>query len=547
MIMETVTLKRGRGKVNLVKSEDLIAIRPTSQAEVAEVLASTPTETAQVDTGTSLGGFQIVRVESTKDDMEKTLDEFRRHYLVDAGSHVYHTPSNSAPIVPTGKITLRFTPQSTEDQRQRVLDENHLEIVDSTIKQKRDGTKVETFVVRTTPDAPNPLKVAEKLQQSDDVVALAEPDLATPGRLFAFQLPTDTLLKEQWHLKNDGIQFGTSLGLKVGADARVVAAWQRAQSLGSPACIVAVIDDGFDLTHPDLSGTSKVVAPWDFTTNSDNPAPRNFNPDPRRGDYHGTACAGVAIGNLNGGGIIGAAPNCRFMPVRWNSSIDDDTIKRQFAYVAAQGAWVVSCSWGVAAEEFYLSTEMDEAITECATQGRNGLGCVIVFAAGNSNHDINDPDGGTVDGFATHPDVIAVAACNSRDEKSNYSNFGREISICAPSSGTGGRQVLTSDVRGTFQFQGVTFDAGYEAGDYTRTFGGTSSATPLVAGICALLLSINPSLTAAQVKEILESTARQIGPPDSYDVNGHSILFGHGCVNADAAESSHGPCPGCRP
>jgi hypothetical protein len=321
----------------------------------------------------------------------------------------------------------------------------------------------------------------------------------------------------------------------VGADARVVAAWQRAQSLGSPACVVAVIDDGFDLTHPDLSGTSKVVAPWDFTTNTDNPSPRSFNPDPRRGDYHGTACAGVAIGNLNGGGIIGAAPNCRFMPVRWNSSIDDDTIKRQFQYVAAQGAWVVSCSWGVAADEFYLSTEMDEAIAECATQGRNGLGCVIVFAAGNSNHDINDPAGGTVDGFATHPDVIAVAACNSRDEKSNYSNFGREISICAPSSGTGGRKVLTSDVRGTFQFQGVTYEAGYEAGDYTRTFGGTSSATPLVAGICALLLSINPSLTARQVREILESTARRIGPPNSYDANGHSIIFGHGCIDADAA------------
>ena len=145
--------------------------------------------------------------------------------------------------------------------------------------------------------------------------------------------------------------------------------------------------------------------------------------------------------------------------------------------------------------------------------GRNGLGCVIVFAAGNSNHDINDPDGGTVDGFATHPDVIAVAACNSRDERSNYSNFGKEISLCAPSSGMGGRGILTSDVRGTFQFHGVTYEAGYEAGDYTRTFGGTSSATPLVAGICALLLSVNPALTAKQVKEILESTARRIGDP----------------------------------
>lgn len=533
--MDTVTLKRGRGTVNLVKSEDMIAIRPTSQAEVAEVLAAVQDAVAPVDVGASIGGFEIVKLRATKDKLEETLDRLRSHYLVDAGTHVYHTPRNTAPIVPTGKITLRFTPDSTFDQRQKVLDENHLEIVESAVKQKNDGTMVETYTVRTTPDAPNPLKVAEKLQKDPGVVSLAEPDLATPGQLLAFQMPADTFLKEQWHLKNDGVQFGTSLGLKPGADARVVAAWERAQSIGSPACIVAVIDDGFDLSHPDLSGSSKVIAPWDFTTNTDNPAPKRFHPDTRRGDYHGTACAGVAIGNVNAGGIIGAAPGCRFMPVRWNSSISDDTIKRQFGYVATQGAWVVSCSWGVAADEFYLSTAMDEAIAECATQGRNGRGCVIVFAAGNANHDVNDPQGGTVDGFATHPDVICVAACNSRDEKSSYSNFGKEISICAPSSGAGGRGILTSDVRGTFQFLGVTYEAGYEAGDYTRTFGGTSSATPLIAGICALVLSVNPALTSRQVKQILETTARKIGNPESYDENGHSTWYGYGCVDADAA------------
>ncbi|QHT65343.1 S8 family serine peptidase [Rhodocytophaga rosea] len=532
--METVTLKRGRGTVKLVKSDNLIAIKTSSQAKVGEVLAIAPTETTQIDMGTDLSGFQIIKVQSTKEGMEKTLNQLRRHYLVDAGSHVYHTPKNVAPIVPTGKITLRFTPESTNEQRQQILDENKLEIIDSEIKQKSDGTKVETFTVRTTPDSLNPLKVAEKLQQHNGIVSLVEPDLATPGKLFAFQLPSDAYLKEQWHLENNGIQFGTSLGLKAGADARVVAAWQRMQSLGSSACIVAVIDDGFDLSHPDLAGSSKVVAPWDFKTNTNNPAPRDFHPDSRYGDYHGTACAGVAIGNASAGGIIGAAPNCRFMPVRWTGTISDDTVKEQFNYVANQGAWVVSCSWGVSTDAFTLSTKMDEAITECSKLGRNGLGCVIVFAAGNSNHDINDPEGGTVDGFATHPDVIAVAACNSRDEKSNYSNFGKEISICAPSSGSGGRGILTSDVRGTFKFGGVTYEAGYEAGDYTRTFGGTSSATPLVAGVCALLLSVNPSLTSLQVKEILERTARRIGNPASYE-NGHSIYFGYGCIDADAA------------
>jgi hypothetical protein len=533
-IVETVTLKRGRGNIKLIKSEDLIAVRPSPQAEVSDVLSASTGGLETVESTTSHEGFRVMKVQGNKAEMEKTLDELRTQFSVDAGTHVYHTAESTAPIVPTGKMTLRFTPDSSNEARQQVLDENHLEIVNVDVKTQADGSKLETFTVKTTPESHNPLKIAERLQQLNGIVLLAEPDLATPGRLYAFQLPSDAWLQEQWHLKNTGTQFGSSLGMQAGADARVVAAWQTAQSLGSPACVVAVIDDGFDLTHPDLSGNGKIVAPWDFGTNTNNPAPKRFNPDHRRGDYHGTACAGVAIGKGGGGKIIGAAPNSRLMPLRWNSSISDDTIKKQFGYASAQGAWVVSCSWGVNAEAYTLSTVMDEAIAECANQGRNGLGCVIVFAAGNANHNINDPEGGTIDGFATHPDVIAVAASNSRDQKSNYSNFGQEISVCAPSSGEGGRGILTSDVRGTFQLDGVTYEAGYERGDYTQNFGGTSSATPLVAGICALVLSANPTLTAKQVKDILQRTARRIGDPSLY-TNGHSIYFGHGCVNAEAA------------
>lgn len=527
--MEEVTLKHGRGYMRLRKSDDLIAIRPSSQANVAEVLAHAPADTSEV--GTKLDHFQIVKVNNAP-AMESTLDNLRDNYLVDAGSHVYHTPNSTAPIVPTGKITVRFNPSSTKEEREQVLAQHKLEIVDQSADEV-DGSKVTTYTLRTTPESLNPLKVVQDLQRSDGVVSLAEADLAVPGALTVFQIPVDPLLKEQWHLRNTGIQFGDTVGLKAGADARVVAAWQRMQSLGSSACVVAVIDDGFDLTHPDLSGNSKVVAPWDFTTNTNNPAPQRFSPDPRRGDYHGTACAGVAIGNANGTGITGAAPDCRFMPVRWTGTISNDTIKRQFEYVDTQGAWVVSCSWGVASDFFELSTVMNEAIAKCARDGRGGLGCVIVFAAGNANHDINDPDNGTLDGFAVHPDVIAVAACTSMDQKSNYSNFGKEISVCAPSNGAGGVGILTSDVRGSFVSNGTTFASGYDAGDYTRTFGGTSSATPLVAGICALILSVNPGLTAREVKQILESTTRKISGP--YDSNGHSIFFGFGCVNTDAA------------
>ena len=241
------------------------------------------------------------------------------------------------------------------------------------------------------------------------------------------------------------------------------------------------------------------------------------------------------MGEGNGLGIVGAAPACRLMPVRWGVDLADREVEAWFAYVRDQGAWVVSCSWSAQASFFPLGTRRAQAIERCAREGRNGRGTVICFAAGNENRDVNAPAQGSVNGFAIHPDVMAIAACTSRDERVHYPNFGKEIAVCAPSSGRGGRGILTSDVTGMFVGNGQQVNAGYSAGDYTETFGGTSSATPLVVGICALLLSINPNLTGGAVRDIIQGTARKIGPADEYDANGHSLLFGYGCVDAQRA------------
>jgi subtilisin family serine protease len=155
---------------------------------------------------------------------------------------------------------------------------------------------------------------------------------------------------------------------------------------------------------------------------------------------------------------------------------------------------------------------------------------VVVFAAGNENRDIDDAQGRSVNGFAIHPNVIAVAASTSRDERSDYSNFGKAISVCAPSDGAGGHGVLTTDVTG---------DRGYNQTDYAYDFGGTSSACPLVAGIAALVLTVAPSLRAEEVKDLLQRTARRIGVASDFDANGHSKQFGFGVVNAvDAVKNA---------
>ena len=76
---------------------------------------------------------------------------------------------------------------------------------------------------------------------------------------------------------------------------------------------------------------------------------------------------------------------------------------------------------------------------------------------------------------------------------------------------------------------------GYGDGAYITTFDGTSSACPLVAGVCALALSANPNLTAQEVRDIVKASARRIGADQEYDANGHSAKFGFGCANAEAA------------
>ncbi|MEO1445508.1 MAG: S8 family serine peptidase, partial [Cyanobacteria bacterium J06635_11] len=260
------------------------------------------------------------------------------------------------------------------------------------------------------------------------------------------------------------------------------------------------------------------------------------------------------------------APGCSLMPIQTTGYLDDASIEQLFDWAIEQGADVISCSWSPASVYFPLSRRISSAINRAATKGRNGKGCIVVFSAGNANRPVegkveemgwprNLLKGVTtwLSGFAIHPDVITVSACTSLNRKAAYSNWGRHISVTAPSNNappsmalsegtfdTGppvqgslpGRVVITSDRTGS---------EGYSLDDYTG-FGGTSSSCPLVAGVVGLMLSANPDLTARQVKQLLQRTTDKIidKEPDpqlgqsygTYDRNGHSLWFGHGKVNA---------------
>ena len=508
-----MTIQRGGEEFTLEKSADLFVVKRTSEKASGPLaaVANRPEAFAglQLHVAPSPKGLELYRVNAAS--LDEAMDELRKNSPDVAWcAHVYHMPHDpEGSMIPTDRIHVELQPGANAETVNRLLDEHGLELIPDP-----DGDPNVCVVRLTSVSRENPIKIANALRNSD-AVKLAEPNFTVQGLLHVYR-PTDHLFSLQWHLENQG---GT--GLTAGADVSAPQAWDI--SRGSRNINVAVIDDGFDLQHPDFGSPGKVVAPQDFGQQDTDPSPGSAS------DNHGTACAGVAVADENGNGVVGLAPECSLMPIRWSAFLSDDDILDQFDHARLNGADVISCSWGADANVFALSTSMKQSIHRAATEGRHGKGCVVVFAAGNANHDINNPSGGSLDGFAIHPDVIAVAASNSRDKRSHYSNFGDDIWVCAPSSGAGGLGIVTTDRRGT---------AGYQTGDYTTTerFGGTSSATPLVAGLCGLILSVNPDLTAAEVKEVLKVTADKIDPQSgNYDTRGHSRLYGWGRVNAFAA------------
>jgi len=286
------------------------------------------------------------------------------------------------------------------------------------------------------------------------------------------------------------------------AEINVSAAWDFTH--GSKDVVVAVIDTGIDYTHIDLAANMwKDKAGhygYDFWDNDNDPMDDNINGYegtqwvPNLQIYHGTHVAGVVGAVMdNGIGIAGVA-QVKLMAVKaMNDSGEgtDVTVAEGIQYAVDNGADIITMSLGVETSTTALRTAIEYAIDHRV---------VLTAAAGNDGSS-------TVSYPAAYPEVIAVGAIDSGSNRASFSNYGYELDIMAP-----GTNIFSTKPTDTYQY-----------------LDGTSTATPFVAGVAALLLSMNPGLTPYEIGWAINNTASRLGGA------GWDSLTGWGLIDASAA------------
>jgi subtilisin family serine protease len=427
---------------------------------------------------------------------------------------MFRDPSGSLRVV-YHELVLRFEPHATEKSRRALLGRYGLVIRES------NRFVADQFVVADEKRhyvAERTVELANELTETEEV-AFAFPNFVSEFSRAAVA-PMPTPINAQWHLRI----------------VKATGAWKVTRG---KAVVVAVLDDGIDVEHPNLKrniarkpdrAEPRDLLGRDFFLKEDHPD--HFNPRPKHfrapfhemegNDIHGTPCAGVIASSGDADGVLGIAPEAKILPVKvfHADRLATETRVANAIRYATRFADVISCSWG--GPEL---GDVENALEE-AGAGRGGLGTPVFCATGNENTRVSHP--------ARSKFAIGVGASTDREERADYSNHGPEVSVVAPSDG-GTLGIFTTDVstpnRG-FNV-GVTGMGGAD-GLHTNDFGGTSSATPLAAGIAALVLAVHPKLKGDEVRDLLQKTADKIGPASSYK-DGHSTDFGFGRVNASKA------------
>lgn len=323
----------------------------------------------------------------------------------------------------------------------------------------------------------------------------------------------------QWYLNYTQNDFSSRFGIDASSGIGIKEAW----SIGGYGkdVRVAVIDDSFEPTHEDLSGN--VIAYYNF---DDDTADVSNKTDEAS---HGHRCAGIIASSVNTKGITGVAPQAKLILIK-QFEVDDAKTIAAFEYAKQQGAKVISCSWG--------TYDVSEAVAQKIREIHDS-GITVVFAFGNDAISLDEPFSGNnsneaafiVNDESELPSVIGVGASSEFNTRTSYSSYGSALDLLAP----GGENIglATTDESAYLGENPKNETYNYLNENYTF-FVGTSASAPVTAGVAALMLAANPSLTPDQIRTLLIQTADKIDA-QTYDSSGFSIINGYGKLNAAKA------------
>jgi subtilisin family serine protease len=390
---------------------------------------------------------------------------------------------DGGPNIVTPDLLVGFEPSVTEQRAEAIL----AELNAGDIINRRLGNMPGAYHLRTRfKNGFDVLDVANKLAERPEV-RFAEPDMIFTGR--GDCVPNDPGFTNLWGMQNTA-QFGGTLGL----DMKGPQAW--CITTGSSNIIVVIIDVGVQTNHPDINQIPGTNLTSDVS----------FGGGPVNAcDNHGTAVAGCVSATINNNlGTVGIAPGCRSASARTfisNTPCDGGWMSQSIWTVNAL-AWAQSIGARVSNNSNHYGFQSSLIAAEYLFT--RGMGMVHFAAAGNdATNSIVYP--------ASLPGVNAVAALQEGGGLASFSNHGTGLAFSAP-----GQDIYTTDRTGT---------DGYGSGDYV--FGnGTSFASPYAAGVAALVLSINPSLSATNVEQIMQQSCVDLGPA------GYDTTYGWGLVNA---------------
>ncbi len=433
--------------------------------------------------------------------------------------------------------TVSRTGIASLDQIMNDIDVRGLRVAFPAVANKSQASALGTdrwYIFDLAPGADVPA-VARRLAD-DPNLADATPDLIA----FPATTPNDAMHSANWGHNNTaqlpGFDWGgswahTLAGVgTVGVDANAHAAWSGSQGYGSSDVVIAILDSGVDAGHPDLLQ----VTGYDSGDGDTNPTDDSSLPG------HGTACAGVAAAiadNLIG--AAGTAGGSSIMPIKVSNSAGNllfSAITNGIYYAADNGADIISMSFGAATTTI---SSTDAAITYAYNAG-----VTLLAATGNENY-------GQISYPAYHSRVIGVGAASPDGDRKRSGNSDEVNPGTTPDPNEctidgerwwgsnygsvvqdhrGAVDVIAPSILPTTDIQG---SAGYDSGDYSSFFNGTSCATPYAAGVCALIKAANPSFTPNQIRTQLVGTAQDVVNIES--AVGWDRYAGYGLVDAATA------------